>query len=204
MLSYILSNHKALPGIWVAPAMLAAALAGCGPHNELVLDHAFAPPSQQHMTLASDWGYTDQKGERRRCLLAFPLPGSHAPDGPRDFLVYLNLPADKGEFEIDPNTPGGAHGFLIQKKGELAGITYFSSGTVRVKSVWFRSEIKKIEIDVVCEDSSAIHGSATVRAAPSELTAFERRYAADLNRLGKPSSQPSDGQAATEPRAGSD
>lgn len=204
MLSYTLSNSKALPGIRIAPAMLAAALAGCGPHNELVLDQAFAPPFQQHMILASDWGYTDQNGERRRCLLAFPLPGSHAPDGPRDFLVYLSLPADKGEFEIDPNTPGAAHGFLIQKKGDLAGITYFSSGTVRVKSVWFRSEVKKIEIDVVCEDSSAVHGSALVRVAPSELTAFEQRYAADLDRLGKPSSQPSDGQAATEPRAGSD
>jgi hypothetical protein len=187
---------------WIVAVTVATlAAAGCGPHNELVLEQAFAPPSQQQMTLASDWGYSGQSGQRRRCLLAFPLPLSRADNSPRDFLVYLDLPGSEGEFEIDPAAPGAANGFMIQKKGELAGIAYFASGTVRIKRVLFRPALRKLEIDIVCEDSTVVRGSARVRAAPSEVHAFEQRYAADLGRLGKATTQPSDAPDATAPRA---
>ena len=183
-------------------AAMAATLAatGCGPHNELVLDQAFAPPSQRHMLLASDWGFSGQSGQRRRCLLAFPLPGSRADDSPRDFLIYLDLPGGEGEFEIDRDALGAAHGFMIQKKGELAGIAYFASGTVRVKRVLLRPALRKLELDIVCEDSTVLRGSARIRAAASEIHAFEQRYAADLARLGKATTQPIEMPDATAAR----
>ena len=187
---------------WIVPVTVAAlAAVGCGPNNELVLDQAFAPPSQRHMTLVSDWGYSGQSGERQRCLLAFPLPGSRADNSPRDFLVYLNLPGNHGKFEIDPAAAGAANGFMIQKKGELAGIAYFASGTVRLERVLFRSALRKLELDIVCEDSTVVRGSARVRVAPNEVRAFEQRYAADVGRLGEAATQPSETPDATAPRA---
>ncbi len=187
---------------WIVAVTVATlAAAGCGPHNELVLDQAFAPPFQQHMTLTSDWGYSGQSGVRQRCLLAFPLPLSRAENSPRDFLIYLDLPGSEGEFEIDRAAVGAARGFMIQKKGELAGIAYFASGTVRVKRVLFRPALRKLELDLVCEDSTVVRGSARLRVAPSEIRAFEQRYAADLGRLVKATTQPIEMPDATAPRA---
>ncbi len=175
-------------------------LAGCSARNSLIVRQDSAPPTQQRMKLASDWGYYAHGDEGRlSCLLAFPLPASRA--GPRDFLLYLSLPAAEGTHAIAPGGESGGRGFFIQKKGSLRGITYLAGGAATVRDVWMQPGRKRIELELVCDDATRLNGSGTIEAAPSELEAFEARYMHDIERL-LPTTQPASSPGAGEPRRG--
>jgi hypothetical protein len=180
-------------------AALLAGLVGCAPRNSMLVRQDSAPPSQQRIKLASDWGYYDLSEGRLNCLLAFPLPASRA--GPRDFLLYLSLPEAEGQHAVDPSADSAARGFFIQQKGLLRGIAYLSGGRATVRGVWLQPGRKRIDLELECDDATLLNGSATLEAAPSELEAFGRRYVHDIARL-IPSTQPSTAPGPGEPRRG--
>jgi hypothetical protein len=154
---------------------------GCAPRPQVTLLQPHAPPAQRAIQLVGDWTYFEQTGSRRRYLLAFPLPG--AMTGARDFLIYLAAPTGTGVFSIGVNDATGAQGFLIQKVGLLAGRTNFSRGAVRVQDVPFRPHARQLELDILCGDGTQIVGRVLAAHSPAELTAFDRRYAADIAQL---------------------
>lgn len=153
-------------------------LAGCGHQAEIVLLQPDAPPSQQHIEIDSEAAYYAPEGQWQRCMLTFPLPGTHR--GPRAFIVYIWAPNTIGESAVNRIDDGGVRGFLIQEIGHRAGRTDFASGTVTFKKVWLRPQKRKVELDVVCKDGTTIQGEAVVMEAAATLQALEREFAADV------------------------
>jgi hypothetical protein len=153
-------------------------LAGCGHRAEIVLLQPDAPPSQQHIEVDSEAAYYAPEGQWQRCMLTFPLPGTHR--GPRAFVVYIWAPNTIGESAVNRIDDGGVRGFLIQEIGHRAGRTDFAGGTVTFKKVWLRPQKRKVELDVVCEDGTTIQGAAVVMEAAATLQALEREFAADV------------------------
>jgi len=128
-------------------------------------------------------------------LLAFPRPS--APDGPRDFLLYVSTPARDGTIALASE---GGRGFLIQAVGTLAGKATFAEGSVRVRPLWFAPEWRRLELNVRCDDQTEIRGGALVKHVPAELRSLQRRYAADIALLETATTAPADASAPTEPR----
>lgn len=181
----------------LAAGMLAAAVAaGCAPPNRIVLVQPTAPPAQQRLELATRWVFFDQAGDRVRALLAYPLPGSL--DGPRDFLLYLDLPAGGGRLAVDSSS-GGATGFLIQRKGFRRGKAVFAGGTVDARRRWLNGRVLDLRLDVECDDRTRVVGRAALRLDEREMGEFAARYAADIGSLAsreRVTSQPATFQAA--------
>ncbi|MBI5863812.1 MAG: hypothetical protein HZB38_04765 [Planctomycetes bacterium] len=158
-------------------ALLCAA--GCARKRAVVaLEQPSAPPSQREMTLASDWAFTARQDVRRLCLLDFPLPG--AADGPRDFRLFVALPANGEDFTVEP---GGAQGFLIQKVGRLRGMTALALGKVQLNGVLLQNRAQKLTIDATCADGTHITGEAKLLPADDELRSFLIVHAADVAQL---------------------
>lgn len=173
--------------------MLLVTLVGCGPRAELRLDQPHPPPAQRALHLSSGWAATTAAGGRRECVLDFPLPGSQA--GPRDFRMYISMPAGEGSFSVGAGEQS-VRGFLVQVKGELAGKSEFSGGAVRLRRVPLNPGVSKLEVDVFCRDGTRIAGSARLREDRAEVRTFRLRYEADV-RLLEAGAQPRDDSPAT-------
>lgn len=164
-----------------AACLWAVSLAGCAAQNELGLEQDFAPPAQRQLQLTSTTAFYDDVDGRREILLAFPLPG--ATDGPRDFLLFLNLPAESGETVIAPERSDAARGFLIQKVGRFAGKAVLIDGVVTCRRDLLRGRRWQVTVAANCDDETRVRGGAWVEPAPHELTAFRRRHTGDLDEL---------------------
>lgn len=148
---------------------------------QLVLEQPHAPPAQQHIDLASDWAYLDSGPQRRELLLDFPLPGRK--EGPRDFRIYLDLPAGAEVATISQDASGGGRGFFIQEVGRMRGKAVITHGTVRLQDNLWTLGQPRVDLDVRCDDGTRISGSARPTLSGQELGAFRRRYAADIAAL---------------------
>jgi hypothetical protein len=164
------------PGILLVG--LLCALPGCSPKAEIVLHQPFAPPSQQELKLTSNWAFEAAADDRRVWLLAFPLPS--APDGPRDFHLYLSTPDGVENFAVDPTSATGVRGFLIQEVGQLRGKTVVTGGQVRISRPWFDWRRYAVDLNLACSDGSVIIGRALAQPLGTEIAAFERRYSGDV------------------------
>lgn len=168
--------------------------AGChAPQQELRLQQPGAPAAQRDMTLSSNWVYSNVDGGRRRCVLAFPLPG--AQDGPRDFLIFVSLPEREGKFDIDPSTASDAFGFFVQTVGDRKGKSTLSGGNVALRHSWMTLGRTQLDLAATCGDGTTISGRVTLQENAEEVRAFMRRYAADISLLEPAASRP-----ATPPR----
>jgi hypothetical protein len=184
-------------GIYLGVGLLAC-VAGCARQGEIVLSQPFAPPAQRELKLRSSWTFSQLQAGRRNCVLAFPRPGM--PDGPRDFLLYVSLPARDGQFVVAGDAPQAVRGFMIQAVGELRGKAMFTAGSVRVSPVWLAPHQRRLELSLRCDDGTGISGAVVVEAAPAELHSFQRRYAADIALLEPAAEQPSERTKNTGPR----
>jgi hypothetical protein len=153
-------------------------VAGCGPRAEIVLQQPFAPPAQRHLRLDAKQAYHAASGGRHVCVLTFPLPGAEA--GPRAYVLYLSLPASAGHFAIDTGDPYAARGFLIQEIGSLAGRTDFVGGSIDLKTQWGAPAVRRLSLDVRCQDGSKLTGQALAQRDPPRIAALEREYASDV------------------------
>lgn len=163
---------------------------GCSSPEKIRLRQPSAPAAQQDLTLKSNWTFSRTSGNRRQCVLSFPLPGSL--DGPRDFHVYVSIPDALAKHSVDANDPGAARGFLIQTVGERKGKATFATGSVRLRRSWLTLGKTRLDLAVVCADGSGISGSVELVDKPEEVRSFTRRYAADVAAIepGPPESQP--------------
>lgn len=157
--------------------LLPLLICGCGHAARMTLRQPFAPNAQRHMTLVSDRAYGDRREGRGVCLLEFPRPGARTS---RDFLLYVDVPAANGEWEFDSGDPNGARGFLIQEVGDLRGKTMLKSGRVRLRSVWWSSTRRRIDLAATSEDGATIEVAGVLREAPSHMSGFKRRHSADI------------------------
>lgn len=185
-------------GTWVGVFALVVCASGCARQSEVVLCQPFAPPSQQELRLTSRWAFSTVDSGRRNCLLAFPLP--RAKDGPRDFLLYLSAPNDRGRFHVNPEHPASVRGFLVQAVGDLKGKTTLTDGTIAVRGVWLKPRWLRLDLALRCDDGAAISGRVFLQDAPAEVHSFERQYAADIALLMPGTSQPTESKAGTDPR----
>lgn len=159
----------------------AALLLGCAARNRATLTQPHAPLSQQRLELASEWAFTAPQDARRLLLLDFPLPG--ASDGPRDFRVFIAMPAGRDEAEISTRGGDQAQGFLIQGIGALRGKTEFAGGTVKIRRPTLSRGRTEVEIDATCRDGTRVQATARIVESESELRTFLRRHAADVAAL---------------------
>lgn len=144
----------------------------------LVLRQAGAPSAEREIRLDSEWAFYAEDGERRDLLLAYPLP--RARTGPRDFLLFLCVPARAEEIRIASQDSGPSFGFLIQEVGRLKGKTTLRSGTVRVDAPLLRPGALDLEFDLTGDDGTRIIGRARVAQNERELSAFRSRFRADI------------------------
>lgn len=185
---------------WVPTGIVLTCLIGCSTPPTLRLRQPSAPPAQRDLRLTSAWTYSHAADGVRRCLLAYPLPGSA--DGPRDFLVYVVLPAQAQRVAVGAGEDSACRGFLIQAVGDLHGKAQFVSGRVAVEAPRMPGREPLLKLDVRCEDGTWISGQARIVPSAAELRDFERRFAADVAALfpGDPANDPSAG-STTEPRS---
>jgi hypothetical protein len=176
----------------------------------LTLSQPAAPrPGQREVKLNGGWLYYAPAGNRCRYLLGFPLPG--ATNGPRAFVIYLAAPNRTGALAAQPAAPSTAptetpadeavHGFLIQELGQLAGKTEFVSGSVTVRAVWLARDRRRLAFDLRCADNTHIGGEVEVREVQSELSMFERQFAADIALFMNATSQPANAAQPTATRS---
>ncbi len=151
------------------------------PTARITLTQPQAPPAQQRIELASDWGAVSDDGERKLALVDFPLPGRK--DGPRDFRVFLDLPLDARDETIRPGDVAAARGFLLQEVGRLRGKANFTSGSVAISRDPFRIRPPTLRIDVTCDDGTRVVGSARLTSDPETIRSFLRKFAADVAAL---------------------
>jgi hypothetical protein len=157
---------------------LAAAL-GCGPRAALTLHQPNAPAVQQKLELASDWACVAAAEGKRAVLVDFPLPGSAA--GPRDFRVYLELPARDGKFAAGAGQP--VRGFFIQEVGRRSGKTLIADGFAQIDAPLLRPNERVLELDLSTDDGTRLVGKARLRSDDLELQRFRARFSADVAAL---------------------
>jgi hypothetical protein len=164
--------------------------AGCSRRATFRLARPDAPPAQQLLHLKSDQAFCAARAGRQACVVTFPLPGSE--QGPRAFVAYLVTPAGTGPFEVRPEDPGAAAGFLVQEVGQLQGHTAYAGGTVRLSTNRLRPHWRKLELDVELADGGRLTGTALLEDLPRAVRSIERAYAAEVRELtdGEPRGHP--------------
>ncbi|MBK8913282.1 MAG: hypothetical protein IPM64_01550 [Phycisphaerales bacterium] len=190
-----------------AMALLIATLLspGCSQPAEISLIQPFAPTGQRILELTTETAYEIDRGGFRHVIATFPRP--HDPDGPRDFVLYMEIQTDrlgaaplpipgwlKVLFPAQADSPhgarcdaesgeGGLRGFLVQRVGRLAGRTQFTSGFVVKDRNLTARDPRGLFLNVTCEDGTRITGRILPRSSGSEMAALLRRHAADIAAL---------------------
>lgn len=166
-----------------AAAGLLIVLAGCAPAARIELVQPSAPVWQQEVLLESDQARWGKDAEVERVLAEFPLPGART--GEPTFLLYLRVPAGPKEVSFAAATAPRAAGFLIQTRGELAGLTTLAKGRLTVHG---RSDApsasRTLEIDATCEDGTTVRGAIRAVRDDYRLSRFEQyRRPVDVEKL---------------------
>lgn len=181
----------------VTPLLLLLS-SGCTPGARLKLSQPFAPAAQRDMALTGADAFVARDAEQTRVLLELPVPGD--PHGPRDFRVYLELPAGDGVFAVGGAAEPGARGFLLQLAGRLAGRTEFSGGTARVRHISWPQPRADVHLDLQLGDGAALRGTALATPDADRFARFDARYGGDIAVLrGEPTTQPATPGGATRP-----
>ncbi len=159
------------------------ALAGCEPSSRVRLDQPHLEGWQREMNLRSDAVTWAAGGDMERVLAEFPLPG--AATGKPMYLLYLRLPAGVEELDVTPGQAAAARGFFIQMRGQLAGLAMLTNGHVEVTGEsQSRDAIRKLTLDLTCEDGSRLTGELRARRDDWHVQQFEtRRRPADVHTL---------------------
>jgi len=156
---------------------------GCGPPAELHLIQPHLPVWQKHIHLSSQDAYWSPGEQMDRVLLEFPLPG--ATSGRPTYILYLRLPSGIEEPTVAENPSPTARGFLIQTRGDYAGLALITKGKIKVKGTSKSSKAKrKLEFEFDCEDGSRLLGKAQAKRNDWYIQRFEtQRRAADVEAL---------------------
>lgn len=173
-------------------SLLAAVAGGCGPAAKVNLVQPQLTGPQSDLQLVSDNAHWAKADEVTRVLAEFPLPGART--GTPTYLLYLRMPADEKLTRVnaDPGQPQ-VRGFIIQTRGEYAGLTRLTAGAVEMrKPSPLSGNTRKVAIDATCEDGTRITGTIKVDRDDFVVSRFEtRRRPADVqNLIDDPSPEP--------------
>jgi len=167
---------------------------GCAPHQRVVIEQPFAPPSQRYLELAPRLAAYRDDGRRCCILLELPLPSM-----PRlvAYRLYFDVPSGSGPAAIEPDDGEGAVGMFIQEVGALRGKSVFSQGQLDVQTT-AKPEVKRLVLDVGDQTGMRVRGTLLLRDDAKAVGAFTARHARDIERL-RPGG-PRETQAETAPR----
>ncbi len=171
-----------LIGSLAVPLLLAT---GCGPAGQISLIQPQLTGWQRVVRLKSnDIHWAEAEGVNR-VLAEFPLPGAQT--GRPTYLLYLRMPnkASTASFEGSTNPKKQGLGFMIQTRGEYAGLALLSGGTVRMHGASpLGSDTRRFDVDLTCEDGTQIAGTLTATRDDYLLSRFEtKRRPADIQAL---------------------
>jgi hypothetical protein len=124
-----------------------------------------------------------------RVLAEFPLPGAQT--GRPTYLLYLRASSGVKTAHLDSKADGKAgtntqgQGFMIQTRGEYAGLARLSNGTLRMHGPSLLNARKqRIEVDVTCEDGTRMIGDLTATRDDYLVSRFEtKQRPADVQAL---------------------
>jgi hypothetical protein len=118
-----------------------------------------------------------------RVLAEFPLPG--AATGKPMYLLYLRWPAGEAEPAVTDTKSSAVRGFLIQTRGQYAGLGFIVGGKVRVSGAsQARHATRQLQIKLTCEDGTRLVGRLRARRDDYYVRHFEtNRRPADVQAL---------------------
>lgn len=165
----------------VAGALLFACI-GCAPRAGVTVHQSFAPAGQRNLSLQHNRTHVSSSPDARTIVATFSRPDADTPS--RDFVLYIVMPPNDGEWVIDSESTAAARGFLIQTSGSLRGKTALVGGSVIMRrALWPRTNDYRIDLALRCADETRIVGELIASEAPYEALLIERRYAADVIEL---------------------
>ena len=138
---------------------------------------------QRDLQLRTEQAFWSPEKKTDRILAEFPLPG--ATTGTPMYLLYLQIAAGEPLQELASPPTSPAKGFFIQVRGDHAGLALVTAGTVRVEKRSLSSEaIRRLRIDLHCEDGTRVTGWLAAQRDDWQLTYFEKhRRPADVKIL---------------------
>jgi hypothetical protein len=168
--------------------LMTGSVIGCGPATSMKVLQPGLLGAQRQLYLASEQAFWAESKTAGRVLVEFPLPG--ASTGRATYLLYVRLPASEDstntteareDVEHDAETVGPC-GFFIQVRGEDAGLTRVSGGTIQIRHRNRHS--CKIVLKLECEDGTQIEGEVLAKRNEPYVNLFERENRpADVQRL---------------------
>lgn len=109
-----------------------------------------------------------------RVLAEFPLPGART--GRPTYLLYLRLPAGMEQVSFEPEARVPAGGFLIQTRGEFAGLARATGGFVQLRGASSTDDVnRRYLIDLGFEDDSHLIGEIEATRDDYFVSQFETR-----------------------------
>ena len=160
-----------------------AALAGCAAPADMGLVQPQLNGRQREVHLTSEQVFWAGGEGQERVLAEFPLPMARS--GRPTYLLYLRWPADQKKLVADREPLPRIRGFLIQTRGEYAGLALVVSGTVEVRgSSGAGAASRQLRINLKCEDGSRVTGRLQARRDDWRLRQFEtQRRPADVRAI---------------------
>ena len=179
------------PRFWAAGVvLLGLAVGGCGrPAATLNLIQPKLEGWQKQVALESDQVVWASGPSGLRFLAEFPLPGART--GRPTYVLYLRTSDQAGESQVGLGQEGA--GFLIQTRGELAGMASFTGGTAQLgRADGLARATRRVKLELTCEDGTQVVGELTARRDDWSMHRFETvQRPADVAALhGLPGTQP--------------
>jgi len=149
-------------------------LAGCGPSAEVRLVQPQLSGWQREVRLLSESVHWAPGETASRLLAEFPLPG--AVRGQPMYLLYLLVPPGAGDWPVTPGTDRGVRGFMIQTRGNHAGLASVVEGQVRAGNASDGPQAsREIRLSLTCDDGSRLEGRLRALRNDRRLRLFENR-----------------------------
>lgn len=163
---------------------VAAVLHGCMPAvSDIRLLQPHMDRWQRDLQLRTEQTFWSPDKQSERILAEFPLPG--ATTGNPMYLLYLRVTAGEPSQELGGTPSAPAKGFFIQIRGDHAGLALITSGKIQVEKSSLSSEaVRRLRIDLNCEDGTHLTGWLIALRDDWQLTYFEKqRRPADVKIL---------------------
>lgn len=149
---------------------------GCASREKVWLVQPRLTGWQRELKLQSEqvrWA-RDGGEDVERVLAEFPLPGART--GRPTYLLYLRLPAGMEQVSLEPEARVPAGGFLIQTRGEFAGLARVTGGFVQLRDSASKDDLnRRYLIDLSFEDDSHLIGEIEAIRDDYFVSQFETR-----------------------------
>jgi hypothetical protein len=150
--------------------------AGCEPAGRMSLVQPRLAGWQRDMRLETEQAHWAGAGTQgiERVLVEFPLPGART--GRSTYVLYLRVPAGAEGVTLGRQGSPLAGGFLIQTRGDYAGLARVTGGTVRVRGDSQAGTAQRtLELNLTFDDGSRTVGKVIATRDEYAVSRFEQR-----------------------------